>query len=61
LKTVVEFEAVEIECHRCKRNNGSDEKSHFKEFPVLGEAGQMPVDKDAFAFRLRQSDDFAVP
>ena len=29
LKTVIEFEIFEIECHRCKRNNGSDEKSHF--------------------------------
>jgi hypothetical protein len=29
LKTMVEFEAFEIECHRCKRNNGSDEKSHL--------------------------------
>jgi len=29
MKTIVEFEAFEIECHRRKRNNGSDEKSHL--------------------------------
>ena len=29
MKTMVEFEAFEIECHRRKRNNGSDEKSHL--------------------------------
>ena len=29
LNSIVEFEAFEIECHRRKRNNGSDEKSHL--------------------------------
>jgi hypothetical protein len=35
LQSIVEFEAFEIECHRCKRNNGRDEKSHLQRFPVF--------------------------
>jgi hypothetical protein len=31
----------------------------FKDSPFFDEAGQMPVDKDVFAFRMRQGDDFA--
>jgi hypothetical protein len=31
----------------------------FKDSPFFDEAGQMPVDKDVFAFRIRQGDDFA--
>jgi hypothetical protein len=30
----------------------------FKDSPFFDEAGQMPVDEDVFAFRMRQSDDF---
>jgi hypothetical protein len=31
----------------------------FKDSPSFDEAGQMPVDKDVFAFRMRQRNDFA--
>jgi hypothetical protein len=31
----------------------------FKDSPFFDEAAQMPVDKDVFAFRMRQSYDFA--
>jgi hypothetical protein len=31
----------------------------FKDSPFFDEAAPMPVDKDVFAFRIRQSNDFA--
>jgi hypothetical protein len=31
----------------------------FEDSPFFDEVGQMPVDKDAFAFRMRQRNDFA--
>jgi len=31
----------------------------FEDSPFFDEAGQMPVDKDVFAFRMRRRNDFA--
>jgi len=31
----------------------------FKDSPFFDEAGQMPVDEDVFAFRMRRRNDFA--